>query len=264
MNAVDAFRLDGNVAVVTGGAGGIGTAIGQALTDAGATVVLADLDLEAAEKAAAQITADKPGSATARPVDVSDPAAMNALVDAVVAEHGRLDVFVNNAAIMPRRTILEITPEEFDRVLSVNLKSVLYGGQAAARVMRPGSSIVNMLSTIIDEGTVGTGSYAAAKKGAHSLTRTFAIELGPRGIRVNGVAPGWTVTGMTRQRGLGEDGGFDQAQFDAVAERMAGKSPLGTVMETADTAHAVLYLVSPAGRHLTGQVIRVNGGASMV
>lgn len=259
-----AFRVDGKVAIVTGGGGGIGAAIGRVLAGAGARVVIADLDLESAEKVAATIESESGATAIAKHVDVSDPVAVNTLVEAVMAEQGQLDIFVNNAGIQSRRPILEITPEEFNKVLSVNLASVLYGGQAAARVMKPGSSIVNVLSTIIDQGTAGTGSYAAAKKGAQSLTRTFAIELGPRGIRVNGVAPGWTDTGMTRQRGVDENGQFDQAQFDSVAMRMAGTSPLGTIMETIDSAHAVLYLASSAGRFLTGQVIRVNGGSSMV
>ncbi|MEU9456120.1 SDR family NAD(P)-dependent oxidoreductase [Streptomyces sp. NPDC048277] len=262
MDPSTAFRLDGKVAVVTGGGSGIGRASADVLAAAGARVVVADLDPESAEATVTGIK-ENGGEAVARRVDVADPDAVTALVDETVSGLGQLDVLVNNAGIMIRRPLTEVPPEEFDRVLSVNLKSVLYGAQAAARVMRPGSSIVNTLSTIIDFATAGTGSYAAAKKGGEALTRTFAVELGPRGIRVNGVAPGWTDTGITRQRHVDDSGGFQQDRFDELAGRMATASPLGTVAEALDSAYAVLYLASGASRFVTGHVIRVNGGASM-
>ncbi|MFD4511608.1 SDR family NAD(P)-dependent oxidoreductase [Streptomyces sp. NPDC058457] len=262
MDPSNVFRLTGKVAVVTGAGSGIGRASAGVLAAAGARVVVADLDLAGAEETAAGIK-EEGGEAVARRVDVADPAAMGALVDEAVSGLGRLDVLVNNAGIMIRRPLAEVPPDEFDRVLSVNLKSVLYGSQAAARVMRPGSSIVNTLSTIIDFATAGTGSYAAAKKGGEALTRTFAVELGPRGIRVNGVAPGWTDTGITRQRHVDDAGEFQQSGFDRLASRMAAAAPLGTVAEAIDSAYAVLYLASDASRCVTGHVIRVNGGASM-
>ncbi|MFI6407516.1 SDR family NAD(P)-dependent oxidoreductase [Streptomyces sp. NPDC050548] len=262
MDLSNVFRLNGRVAIVTGGGSGIGRASAEVLAAAGARVVVADLDEEGAETTVAHIK-EQGGEAVARRVDVADPTAVNDLVDGTVSGLGRLDVLVNNAGIMIRRPLTELPPEEFDRVLSVNLKSVLYGGQAAARVMEPGSSIVNTLSTIIDFATVGTGSYAAAKKGGEALTRTFAVELGPRGIRVNGVAPGWTDSGITRQRGVDETGEFQQDRFDELARKMASSSPLGAVAEPIDSAYAVLYLASEASRFVTGHVIRVNGGASM-
>ncbi|MFE2068653.1 SDR family NAD(P)-dependent oxidoreductase [Streptomyces sp. NPDC059467] len=262
MDPSTAFRLDGKVAVVTGGGSGIGRASAGVLAAAGARVVVADLDAENAEATVTGIK-EEDGEAVAHRLNVADPAAVTALVDETVSGFGQLDVLVNNAGVMIRRPLTEVPPEEFDRVLSVNLKSVLYGTQAAARVMRPGSSIVNTLSTIIDFATAGTGSYAAAKKGGEALTRTFAVELGPRGIRVNGVAPGWTDTGITRQRHVDASGRFQQDRFDELASRMATSSPLGTVAEPLDSAYAVLYLASEASRFVTGHVIRVNGGASM-
>ncbi|MFG2943465.1 SDR family NAD(P)-dependent oxidoreductase [Streptomyces sp. NPDC048282] len=262
MDLVQVFGMTGKVAVVTGAGSGIGRAVAEVLGAAGARVVVADLDGEGAEATVAGVEKDG-GQAVARQVDVADPAAVEALVDGTVSGLGRLDVLVNNAGIMIRRPLAEVSPDEFDRVLSVNLKSILYGCQAAARVMRPGSSIVNTLSTIIDFATPGTGSYAATKKGGEALTRTFAVELGPRGIRVNGVAPGWTDTGITRQRHVDAAGGFQQSGFDELAGRMATAAPLGRIAEPVDSAHAVLYLASEAGRCVTGHVIRVNGGASM-
>ena len=257
------FALPGKVAIVTGGGAGIGEATAGVLAAAGARVVVADRDEDGAERVAKEIVAAG-GEAVARSVDVTGHAAVTALVEGTVAEFGGLDILVNNAGIMVRRPALEIPPEEFDRILSVNLMGVFHGCQAAGRVMRRGAAIVNMLSEIIDRGTAETGSYAAAKKGAEALTRTFAVELGPRGVRVNGIAPGWTVSAMTRQRGFDERGRFHQDRFDAMRARLASLSPLGVVNEPIDVAYAVLYLVSAAGRAISGQVLRVNGGSSMV
>lgn len=262
MDVSQAFRLTDKVAIVTGGGSGIGEASATVLAGAGARVVVADLDLDSAESVAKAITNDG-GDAVARKVDVSDPAQVTALVEDTVADLGRLDVLHNNAGIMLRTPLTEISHEEFDQVLGVNLKSVLYGIQAAAKVMGPGSSIVNTLSTIIDFSTRGTGSYATSKKGAEALTRTFAVELGPRGIRVNGVAPGWTDSGMTRSKTVDESEQFDQATFDELAQKMATASPLEGVTEAVDSAYAVLYLSTDASRFVTGHVVRVNGGASM-
>lgn len=262
MDSGKAFRLDGKVAIVTGGGGGIGSASAAVLAGAGAQVVVADLDLDKAEEVAKQITGDG-GEAAARAVDVTDPAALRALVDWTVAEFGRLDVLHNNAGIMIRTQLLDVSPEEFEQILAVNMKSILYGTQAAARVMQAGSSIINTLSSIIDYSTVGTGSYAASKKAGEALTRTFAIELGARGIRVNGIAPGWTESGITRGKHINEAGDFNQETFDQVAEKMANISPLGTIVEAIDSAYAVLYLAAQASRYVTGHVVRVNGGSSM-
>jgi 3-oxoacyl-[acyl-carrier protein] reductase len=262
MDSSKAFRLDGKVAIVTGGGGGIGSASAAVLAGAGARVVVADLDLDKAEQVAKRITGDG-GSVAARAVDVTDPAALRELVDWTAGEFGRLDVLHNNAGIMIRTRLLDVSPEEFDQILSVNLKGILYGTQAAARVMQPGSSIVNTLSSIIDYSTVGTGSYAASKKGGEALTRTFAIELGPRAIRVNGIAPGWTESGITRGKHINEAGEFNQETFDQVAAKMATNSPLGAIVEAVDSAYAALYLASDAARYVTGHVVRVNGGSSM-
>jgi 3-oxoacyl-[acyl-carrier protein] reductase len=256
------FGVPGAVAVVTGAAAGIGQATAAVLSAAGASVVVADVDGDGAERVAATLSATG-ATAVARTVDVADPESVTRLVQHAVAELGGLDIMVNNAGVMVRRPALEISPEEFDRVHAVNLKGVLYGCQAAGRVMRRGGSIVNMLSEIIDRGTAETASYAAAKKGAEALTRTFAVELGPAGIRVNGVAPAWTVSAMTRRRGLDDKGVFDPERFAEVTSRLASLAPLGVVLEPEDVAHAVLFLVSPAARRISGQVMRVNSGSSM-
>ncbi|MET0196134.1 MAG: SDR family oxidoreductase, partial [Rhodococcus fascians] len=158
----------------------------------------------------------------------------------------------------------EITPEEFNRVLSVNLNGVMFGCQAAARVMGPGSTIINMASGIIDRPSVGRASYAASKGAVVQLTRAFALELGPSKIRVNGVAPGWVVSGITRQGYVDSDGSVDEEAFETrIADRAAG-SPMNSIVDSDDVAFAVLYLASDAGRSYTGQVLRCNGGTVMV
>jgi 3-oxoacyl-[acyl-carrier protein] reductase len=263
VSASSAFSLDGRIAVVTGAGGGIGAATAVQLAAAGATVVCADLDGDAAQAVAAQIVADG-GSASGHAVDVSSAPAVDALVAAAVADHGRLDIMVNNAGILILRPILEITPEEFQKVLAVNLNGVMYGCQAAARVMEPGSSIINMASGIIDRPSLGRASYAASKGGVVQLTRAFALELGEKGIRVNGVAPGWVVSGITQQSYVSDDGSVDEDAFaQRIADRAAG-SPLNTIVESDDIALAVVYLASDAGRSYTGQILRANGGTVMV
>lgn len=263
MTGLAAFDLTGKVAIVTGAGSGIGESCAKVLASAGAVVVCADLDAAGAERVAAEIVAGG-GAADGRRVDVTSAIAVTELVESTVAAHGRLDTMVNNAGILILTPILDISPEEFQKVLEVNLHGVLYGCQAAARVMQPGSSIINMASGIIDRPSPGRSSYAASKGGVHQLTRAFALELGPAGIRVNGVAPGWVVTGITQQSYVDDDGVVDQEALAArVADRAAG-SPLNAVVEPDDIGLAVLYLSSDAGRSYTGQVLRTNGGTVMV
>ena len=257
------FSLEGKIAIVTGAGSGIGAATAVQLAAAGASVVCADLDVDAAKAVAQQIVVGG-GTAYAEGVDVSSAPEVDVLVASAVAQYGQLDIMVNNAGILILSPILEISPEEFQKVLAVNLHGVMYGCQAAARVMAPGSAIINMASGIIDRPSLGRASYAASKGGVHQLTRAFALELGPMGIRVNGVAPGWVVTGITQQHYVGKDGSVDQSAFaERIADRAAG-SPLNQIVEPADIAHAVVYLASEAGKSYTGQVLRTNGGTVMV
>ncbi|MFJ3212647.1 SDR family NAD(P)-dependent oxidoreductase [Streptomyces flaveolus] len=257
------FRLDGRTAVVTGAAGAIGRAIAMTYAAAGVKVVCADLDAEGAERVAKEIT-DEGGTALAHRVDVSAAGEMTALVARAVEEFGALDIMCNNAGILIRRPVLEVTPEEFQKVVAVNLHSVFYGCQAAARVMGSGGVIINMASAIIDRPSAERASYAASKGGVQQLTRAFAVELGGLGIRVAGIAPGWVVSGITQQDYVGEDGELDEARFaDRVNDR-ASTSPMNRIVDAQDIAHAALYLASDAGAALTGQILRVNGGTVLV
>ncbi|MCF2532807.1 SDR family NAD(P)-dependent oxidoreductase [Yinghuangia soli] len=259
-----ALDLSGRVAVVTGAASGIGRSSAQVLAELGAAVVCADINLGGAETTAKLIT-EAGGTATATAVDVSAAASVDALVAGAVAEFGRLDVMANIAGIMHTSTVVETTDEDLEKVLSINFKGVFYGCRAAARVMteQGSGSIVNMASSAIDTANAGLLCYGAAKAAMFQLTKTLATEVGPHGVRVNAVAPGWTVTGMTGRHWTAADGTEDADRKAAVAAPMAKMSPLKRVGEPEDIAYAVAYLASDAAKFMTGQVLRPNGGVTM-
>ncbi|WP_436787182.1 SDR family NAD(P)-dependent oxidoreductase [Yinghuangia sp. YIM S10712] len=259
-----ALDLSGRVAVVTGAASGIGRSSAEVLAELGATVVCADINLTGAE-ATAKLVGEAGGRAAAAAVDTAFSAAVDALVADVVAEYGRLDVMANIAGIMHTSTVVETTDEDLNRVLSVNFKGVFHGCRAAARVMVPQGcgSIVNMASSAIDTAAPGLLCYGAAKAAMVQLTKTLATEVGPHGVRVNAVAPGWTVTGMTGRHWTAEDGTEDEERKAATTAPMARLAPLRRVGEPVDIAYAVAYLASDAARFTTGQILRPNGGATM-
>jgi 3-oxoacyl-[acyl-carrier protein] reductase len=256
-----AFDVSGLVAVVTGAGSGIGRGTAIHLAAAGATVVCADIDAAAAGATAAAAG----GDSYPAQVDVADRASVERLVSGVVGRHGRLDAMCNIAGIITEAPVLELLEEEFDRMLAVNLKGVLFGCQAAGRAMATAGrgAIVNMSSAVVDRPAAGFGAYATTKAGVAQLTKTLAVELGPRGVRVNAIAPGVIVTAMTERHYIRADGTIDT---DARAARLAALrsvSPLDAVGEPEDIAYAVRYLLSDAARFVTGQVFRVNGGAMM-
>lgn len=243
--------MEGKVCVVTGGASGIGRATAIQLAEAGASVVVADVD----EAGLDETVAACGSSALAVPTDVTSSASVDALVAAAVERHGRLDVMANIAGIIALAPLVDLTEDELDRVLAVNLKGVVFGTQAALRNMREGGSIVNMTSTAIDQASPQLGAYAMAKAGVAMLTKTAAVEGGRLGIRVNAVAPGFVLSPMT------ERGGPEQTA--SMLEMMRKRSPIRRTGEPDDIAAAVVYLASDAARYVTGQVLRVNGGTSM-
>jgi 3-oxoacyl-[acyl-carrier protein] reductase len=259
-----AFDLSDRVAIVTGGAVGIGRATAALLAEAGARVVVADRDADAGRR-----TAEELGGAGERvgfhEVDVSRRRDVEALVDDTRRAHGRLDVMVNNAGIITDAPFLEITEEDLDRVHAVNFKGVFFGCQAAGRVMveQRSGSIVNIASGAIDLPTPNLVPYATAKAAVAQLSRTVAVELAPYGVRVNAVAPGFVDTPMNERHATGPDGRFDRERHAEMLAARAGLSPLGLVGEPRDIAWAVLYLASEAGRFMTGTVLRPNGGSTM-
>lgn len=242
-----AFDVSGKVAIVTGAASGIGQATARLLKEGGAIVVGADV---------------QPGADVV--MDVSDRAQVDALVGDVVKQHGRLDAMCNIAGIMIDTSIVDLTDEQLDRLFAVNLRGVLYGCQAAACAMKEtGGSIVNLASSAIDQPAAGVGLYAMAKAALTMMTKTLAMEVGKDGIRVNAVAPGFVITGMTGRWFTRDDGSVDEETRDRVTAMMAKGSPLGRVGHPDDVAHAIQFLVSDASSWMTGQILRPNGGVTM-
>jgi 3-oxoacyl-[acyl-carrier protein] reductase len=250
---VTAYDLTGRTAFVTGAASGIGRACAVLLAEAGATVHCADRDSQGLDETAALVK-DTGGTAHTHTFDVMDRPQLSE----AVATCARLDVMAAVAGIMHSSPVLETRDEDLDRVLGVNFKGVLYACQEAARSMLASGtrgSIITMASGAVDTGGPGLLCYGAAKAAVVQLTKTLATEMGPHGIRVNAVAPGWIRTPMT-------DRNDDEAQARTETV-MARRSPLGRVGEPEDIAHAVLYLACDASSFTTGQILRPNGGVAM-
>lgn len=239
--------LANRVAIVTGAAQGIGLAIARRYAEEGASVVVADIDEERARAAAEEL----PGAAFGAGCDVTDPAAVDALVARAVEELGGLDVMVNNAGITRDATMRKMPVEDFDAVIAVHLRGTWLGTKSASLAMReagrPGA-IVNVSSISGKVGNAGQTNYSAAKAGIVGMTKAAAKELGHAGIRVNAIQPGLIHTAMTAK--------MPPEIFDArVAE-----IPLGRAGEPKDVADAALFLASDLASYLTGIVIEVGGG----
>ena len=257
------FGLTGKVAVVTGAASGIGESVAGVLAQAGAQVVLGDIDAEGAEAAAKEIR-EQGGSAVAQGCDISQRAEIDSLVGRATSEFGGLDVLCNVAGVPHDGQLEDLSDADFDRVVAINIKGTLYGCQAAIPAMaaRGGGSIINVSSGAIDLPVSGFGLYAMTKAGVAQLTHSLAQEVGDRGIRVNVLAPGATITNFTKRRLKNADGSINQESYDQFVGSMESMSPIGRVGESEDQAWLVLYLASDASRFCTGQVWRANGGAT--
>jgi 3-oxoacyl-[acyl-carrier protein] reductase len=243
--------LDGRVALVTGGARGIGAATARRLHADGARVAVLDLDA-----AAATATADQTAG-LGLACDVTDAAAVDAAVDQVAAELGRLDILVNNAGVTRDNLLFKMTEDDWDTVLSVHLKGAFLASRAAQKHMvaaRHGR-IINLSSTSA-LGNRGQANYSAAKMGLQGFTRTLAVELGPFGITVNAVAPGFIVTEMTDATAVRL--GLTPAQLQ---EASAAAVPVRRVGFPDDIANAIAFFASDAASFVTGQTLYVDGGA---
>ena len=258
------FDLHGRVACITGAAAGIGEASARMLAAAGASVVLGDIDVAGAQRVADAIVREG-GDALATSVDVRRRADLDAFVAAAIERHGQLDIMCNIAGVGSYGALRDVTEAEFDRAIGTNVKGTLFGCQAALAAMIPHGrgSIVNVSATAIYTPAAGVGVYAATKAAVAMLTQTLAVEAGAHGIRVNALAPGFTVTNFVGGHLRDADGPRDEAEFTTYLERMRTMSPLGILGEADDQAYQVLYLASDASRFVTGTILRANGGQSI-
>ncbi|MEV6032908.1 SDR family NAD(P)-dependent oxidoreductase [Nonomuraea sp. NPDC052116] len=245
--------LDGKVAIVTGGASGIGRATALLFAREGARVVVADIDATGADATVARIT-EEAGHAIAVQADVSDPEDCRRVVGAAVETFGGLHVLFNNAGIIRRTTALDLDVEEWDRVMAVNVRSVFLMCKHAIPAMTDGGSIVNTGSGWGLKGGGNAISYCASKAAVVNMTRALAIDHAKAGIRVNSVNPGDTDTPMLRDeaRQLGEDW--------AAFRSDAADRPMGRAGTPDEIAQAVLFLAGDAASYITGSALVVDGG----
>jgi len=260
--ALRGFSVERRVAVVTGAARGIGLGVAELLAEAGALVVAADVIAGGHEALAEK----SDGRVVAARADVSKRAEFDALVDTAVQRFGKLDVLANVAGVLRVAPTLEISEEDIDLLLGVNLKGVVNGCRSAARAMTKsgGGAIVNIASSAGYQAYPHYGIYGATKAAVVSLTRTLALELAKSGIRVNAIAPGMIDTQMAGRRYRNADGSQTPEQRAAMLADTKERLPLGIPGEPRDIAQAVLYLASDASRYMTGQVLHPNGGQLMV
>ncbi|MCR8573375.1 2,3-dihydro-2,3-dihydroxybenzoate dehydrogenase [Streptomyces sp. Isolate_219] len=259
------LELEGRLALVTGAGRGIGEAVARALVAHGARVIATDLAPEGVEK----LAQEHPGHLTARCLDVTDAAAVEALVAEAEDSLGPLDIAVNVAGILRSSSVEDLTDEDWAATFSVNANGVLHVSRAAARRMtgRGSGSIVTVASNAAGVPRAGMSAYAASKAAAVMFTKCLGLEVAGRGVRCNTVSPGSTLTDM--QRALWTASG---AESEAVAAQrvIAGDLathrtgiPLGRIADPADIAEAVVFLVSDRARHITMHDLYVDGGATL-
>jgi 3-oxoacyl-[acyl-carrier protein] reductase len=245
--------LSNRVAIITGGARGLGGAIADELSRAGARVVVADVDRDAATEKARRLQSNG-SEATTFPIDVSRPSEARELVAATLKQFGRLDILVNNAGICPLAPIEEVTEDLFDRVMAVNLKGVFFVSQAVVAPFKAQHSgkIVNISSVSGKTGGfMPLTPYAATKAGVISLTKSFAAYLAPYGVNVNAIAPGPAETDLTKDW-----------PADSVT-RLTNNIPFKRFARPEDIAPVAAFLASDQAAYLTGEIVDVNGGLFM-
>jgi len=251
--ALDALRLDGRAAIVTGASRGLGRAMALALAEAGADVALASRSVAGLEETAHAV--EKLGRrALVVPTDVTVYGQVEALVERAAATLGRLDIVVNNSGVATIIPVAEMPPDEFRRTVEVNLVGAFNGCRAAAGrlIAQKSGKIVNLASVLGASGLPGYAAYSASKGGVMALTRALAVEWARYNIQVNAIAPGWFVTDMNSQA-------FDDAR---VRERLLRDVPARRTGRLGEVGPLVVYLASSASDYMTGQTVFLDGGHS--
>jgi 3-oxoacyl-[acyl-carrier protein] reductase len=245
-------RLEGRVALVTGGAQGIGRTIAERFLAEGASIALCDMNIPLANTAAEELAKDS-GTVKTYFMNVSDAATVDAAVDSVMKDFGKIDILVNNAGITRDNLMIRMKKEDWDIVLSVNLTGTFIVSKGVIRHMMKARSgvIINIASVVGIMGNVGQANYSASKAGIIGLTKTMAKEFASRGITVNAIAPGFIQTEMTDR--LSDEA--KQAFLTAIPLKKPGTA--------SDVAAAAAFLASPDASYITGQVLSVDGGMAM-
>ncbi|WP_339251343.1 3-oxoacyl-ACP reductase FabG [Sporosarcina sp. FSL W8-0480] len=246
------MRLTGKVAIITGGANGIGLAACERFAEEGATVVMADFD-EAAGKEQEGLFKEKGYEITFCQVNVADRESVAQLVEKTIERYGKIDILINNAGITKDATLLKMEPEDFQRVLDVNLTGVFNCTQAVVPHMIDAGAgkIINTSSVSGVYGNFGQTNYAATKAAVNGMTKTWAKEFGRKGINVNAVAPGFTATAMVRK------------MPDKIIQQMESAVSLQRLGKPEDIANAYLFLASGESDYVHGHVLHVDGGIMM-
>jgi 3-oxoacyl-[acyl-carrier protein] reductase len=246
------MRLAGKVSIVTGAARGIGLATALKFAREGALVALCDVDQAAVDGAAREVR-QAGGEALGFVVDVTRPATIRAMVDAVMQKYGRIDVLVNNAGIVQDAQLLKMSEVQFDKVIDVNLKGTYNCTKAVADIMvQQGSGVILNASSIVGiHGNFGQTNYAASKFGVIGMVKTWARELGRKGVRANAVCPGFVETTIL------------SSIPEKVLDAMRARVPLGRLAKPEEIANTYAFLASDEASYINGAVIEVSGGATI-
>lgn len=246
------MKLAGKISIITGAARGIGLATALKFTQEGAVVIVCDMDQAGVDQALARIRADK-GEALGFVVDVTKPATIRAMVDAVMQKYGRVDVLVNNAGIVQDAQLLKMSEVQFDKVIDVNLKGTYNCAKAVADIMvQQGAGVILNASSVVGlYGNFGQTNYAASKFGVIGMVKTWARELGRKGVRANAVCPGFVETTIL------------ESIPEKVIEAIKSRVPLGRLAKPEEIASVYAFLASDEASYVNGAVIEVGGGATV-